>query len=109
MTKAKEISEKNHIFILRDLVIDDFCRSVTLEGKDVRLTAIEYEILLFLMQNIGNTFTAEEIYEAVWNMNAVGIGNMIAVHIRHIRLKIEKDPRRPQYLKVVWGVGYKVD
>ena len=107
--KTKRMPEKNHIYKLRDLVVDDLRHSVTLAGKNVKLTVTEYKILLLLMQHIGSPFTAAEIYESVWGMKAVGSENMIAVHIRHIREKIEEDPRDPQYLKSVWGRGYKVE
>lgn len=98
----------NHIYRIRDLVVDDRNRKVTVAGKEVRLTPIEYKILKLLVQEKGKVFSIEQIYETIWNMQAIGADNTIAVHIRHIREKIERNPKEPQYLKVVWGTGYKV-
>lgn len=91
------------------LVIDDDSKSVTIDGEPVKLTPSEYNILLFLLKNAGKVFSISQIYEAVWNEEAVTTDNTVAVHIRHIREKIEINPREPKYLKVVWGVGYKVE
>ena len=74
----------------------------------MRLTPIEYKILKLLVQDKGKVFSIDQIYENIWNMQAIGVDNTIAVHIRHIREKIEENPREPEYLKVVWGTGYKV-
>ena len=90
------------------LVIDDIRRHVTVEGRMVRLTPIEYKILRFLVQEKGKVFSNSQIYEKIWNMRAVGADNTIAVHIRHIREKIENNPKEPKYLKAVWGTGYKI-
>lgn len=90
------------------LVIDDIRRQVTVEGRIVRLTPIEYKILRFLVQEKGKVFSNSQIYEKIWNMRAVGADNTIAVHIRHIREKIENNPKEPKYLKAVWGTGYKI-
>ncbi len=98
----------NHIYRVRDLVVDDIRRKVTVGGKEVRLTPIEYKILKLLVQEKGKVFSIDQIYETIWNMQAIGVDNTIAVHIRHIREKIEENPREPEYLKVVWGTGYKV-
>lgn len=98
----------NHIYRIHDLVVDDRNRKVTVAGKEVRLTPIEYKILKLLVQEKGKVFSIEQIYETIWNMQAIGADNTIAVHIRHIREKIERNPKEPQYLKVVWGTGYKV-
>lgn len=98
----------NHIYRIRDLVVDDTRRKVTVGGKEVRLTPIEYKILKLLVREKGTVFSIDQIYETIWNMRAVGINNTIAVHIRHIREKIEENPKEPEYLKVVWGNGYKV-
>jgi len=98
----------NHIYRIRDLVVDDVKRKVTVGGKEVRLTPIEYKILKLLVQEKGKVFSIDQIYETIWNMQAIGVDNTIAVHIRHIREKIEANPREPEYLKVVWGTGYKV-
>jgi DNA-binding response OmpR family regulator len=79
------------------------------DGNNVKLTPIEYSILLLLVKNLGKVFSIDEIYESIWNEEAIGADNTVAVHIRHIREKIEINPKEPKYLKVVWGVGYKVD
>lgn len=91
------------------LVMDKKAKSLTVDGADVRLTATEYKILELLMENAGRVFSAEEIYRKVWNEDAYAVENTVMVHIRHIREKIEIDPKEPRYLKVVWGIGYKVE
>lgn len=91
------------------LVINVENKQVTVDGEPVKMTPIEYSILLLLMKNPGKTFSINEIYESIWNEEAIGVDNTVAVHIRHIREKIEINPKDPKYLKVVWGVGYKVD
>ena len=78
-------------------------------GELVKLTPIEYNILLLLLKNQGRVFSINQIYESIWNEEAIGADNTVAVHIRHIREKIEINPKDPRYLKVVWGVGYKID
>lgn len=98
----------NRIYQVDGLVVDDIQRTVTVDGKNVRLTPIEYKILRFLVQQQGKVFSNSQIYESIWNMEAFGADNTIAVHVRHIREKIESNPRQPRYLKVVWGNGYKV-
>ena len=98
----------NRIYQVDGLVVDDIQRTVTVDGKNVRLTPIEYKILRFLVQQQGKVFSNSQIYENIWNMEAFGADNTIAVHVRHIREKIESNPRQPRYLKVVWGNGYKV-
>lgn len=98
----------DRIYRVDDLVIDDTQRKVTVEGKSVRLTPIEYKILRLLVQQRGKVLSNRQIYENIWHMQAIGADNTIAVHIRHIREKIEANPKEPRYLKVVWGNGYKV-
>lgn len=98
----------NSIYRVDALEVNDIQRTVTVEGKEVRLTPIEYKILRLLVQERGRVLSISQIYEAIWNMQAIGADNTIAVHIRHIREKIERNPKEPQYLKVVWGTGYKV-
>ncbi|TCL55448.1 DNA-binding response OmpR family regulator [Kineothrix alysoides] len=98
----------NRIYRVDDLVIDDVIRKVTVVGREVKLTPIEYKILRLLVQDRGRVFSIDQIYESIWNMQAIGADNTIAVHIRHIREKIESNPKEPHYLKVVWGTGYKV-
>ena len=91
------------------LLIDDNKKQVTVDGNVVKFTPIEYNILLFLIKNQEKVFSSEQIYEAIWNEEAISVDNTIAVHIRHIREKIEIDPKDPRYLKVVWGIGYKME
>ena len=98
----------DRIYKVDELVIDDIQRKVTVEGRTVRLTPIEYKILRLLVQQKGKVFSNSQIYENISHMQAIGADNTIAVHIRHIREKIEKNPKEPRYLKVVWGNGYKV-
>ncbi len=93
---------------IRGLLIDMESKSVTVDGDEVRLTPLEYKILELLCRHLGRVFSTEEIYRQVWNDEAVS-DNAIAVHIRHIREKIEINPKEPRYLKVVWGVGYKIE
>lgn len=91
------------------LQINDDNKEVLVDGEPIRLTPIEYNILLLLVKNAGKVFSIDEIYEQIWNEEAIGADNTVAVHIRHIREKIEINPREPRYLKVVWGVGYKIE
>ena len=101
--------ENNAVFSAGGLVINDDTKEVTVDGEAVKLTPIEYNILLLLMKNQGRVFSIDQIYESIWNEDAIGADNTVAVHIRHIREKIEINPKDPRYLKVVWGVGYKID
>ena len=101
--------ESQTIYSVGGLVINDDTKEVTVDDEPVKLTPIEYNILLLLVKNQGRVFSIEQIYEKIWNEQAYGADNTVAVHIRHIREKIEINPREPRYLKVVWGVGYKVD
>ena len=101
--------DNSHLFSVGDLHINDETKEVTVSGNQVKLTPIEYNILLLLVRNAGKVFSIDEIYEKIWNEEAIGADNTVAVHIRHIREKIEINPREPRYLKVVWGVGYKVE
>ena len=91
------------------ILMDDEAKSVTVDGEPVSLTPIEYNILRLLMKNLGRVFSTAQIYEQVWNDPARGSENTVAVHIRHLREKIEIDPANPRYLKVVWGLGYKME
>lgn len=92
-----------------DLLVNDDLKKVTVDGEEVKLTPIEYNILLLLLKNKGKVYSINEIYESIWNEGAIGADNTVAVHIRHIREKIEINPKEPRYLKVVWGVGYKIE
>ena len=98
----------DRIYKVDGLEINDMRRTVTVEGREVKLTPIEYNILRLLVQQRGRVLSISQIYESIWHMRAIGADNTIAVHIRHIREKIEANPREPRYLKVVWGNGYKV-
>lgn len=91
------------------LIIDDDSKAVTLDGEPIMLTASEYKILLFLLKNKGKVFSSNRIYESVWGELALGCENVVSVHIRHIREKIEINPREPRYIKVLWGQGYRVE
>ena len=91
------------------LVINDSTKEVNVDGDIIKLTPMEYNILLLLVKNQGKVFSIKNIYEQIWNEEAIGADNTVAVHIRHIREKIEVNPRDPKYLKVVWGVGYKIE
>jgi len=95
--------------VVRGLELDRASRTVQVDGEDVRLTPKEYKILELLMENKGRVFSIEEIYEKVWNEPVYSSENTVAVHIRNIREKIEINPRDPKYLKVVWGIGYKIE
>ena len=97
------------VYVTGGLMINDDLKEVTVDGEPVKLTPIEYNILLLLVKNAGKVFSIDEIYEQIWNEEAIGADNTVAVHIRHIREKIEINPREPRYLKVVWGVGYKIE
>lgn len=97
-----------HIYRVDGLVIDDAARKVYVDEKEVKLTPIEYKILKLLVLERGKVLSVEEIYESIWHLKAIGADNTIAVHIRHIREKIEANPKEPKYVKVVWGTGYKV-
>ena len=100
----------SNIYQTGGLVINDDMKRVTVDGVVVeKLTPIQYNILLFLTKNKGRVFSIEQIYENIWNEDAINADNTVAVHIRHIREKIEINPKEPRYLKVVWGIGYKME
>lgn len=101
--------EKKEVYEVGGLSINDELKEVTVDGESVRLTPIEYNILLLLVKNQGKVFSIDQIYENIWNEEAIGADNTVAVHIRHIREKIEINPKEPRYLKVVCGVGYKIE
>ena len=100
--------EKN-VYHSGGLCINDETKIVTVDGNEVKLTPTEYNILKFLTKNKGNVYSIEKIYKNVWEEECYGAENIIAVHIRHIREKIEINPREPKYLKVIWGIGYKIE
>ncbi len=109
-TKLGNVAEENHkVYQTGGLIINDDLKEVTVDGEAVKLTPIEYNILLLLVKNQGKVFSINQIYESIWNEDAIGADNTVAVHIRHIREKIEINAKEPRYLKVVWGIGYKVE
>lgn len=101
--------KRGNVYETGGLMIDDDRKEVTVDGEAVKLTPIEYRILLFLVKNQGRVFSINQIYESIWEEEAIAADNTVAVHIRHIREKIEINPKEPHYLKVVWGLGYKVE
>ena len=101
--------ENNALYQVGGLCMNDDTKEVTVDGEPVKLTPIEYNILFLLVKNQGKVFSIDQIYENIWNEEAIGADNTVAVHICHIREKIEINPKEPRYLKVVWGVGYKVE
>ena len=101
--------ENKAIYQVGGLILNDDTKQVTVDDEPVKMTPIEYNILLLLMKNQGRVFSINQIYESIWNEEAIAADNTIAVHIRHIREKIEINPKDPRYLKVVWGLGYKVE
>ena len=101
--------DNNALYQVGGLQINDDTKEVFVDGVQIKMTPIEYSILLLLMRNPGKVFSINQIYENIWNEEAIGADNTVAVHIRHIREKIEINPKDPRYLKVVWGVGYKIE
>ena len=102
-------NEDDNTYQTGDLIINDETKQVVVEGKEIKLTPTEYNILKFLTKNKGKVYSINQIYESVWEDEAYGAENIIAVHIRHIREKIEINPKEPKYLKVIWGIGYKIE
>lgn len=105
---AAKATEEN-VYEAGGLVLNDDLKQVTVDGEIVKLTPIEFKILRLMMKNQGRVFSISQIYESIWNEEAIGADNTVAVHIRHIREKIEINPKEPRYLKVVWGIGYKIE
>ena len=108
-TTLGSIGKQNGEIVINGLCVDTESKTVKVDGELIRLTPVEYKILELLVRNRGRVFSANDIYTKVWNEQAVVGDGTIAVHVRHIREKIEINPREPKYLKIVWGVGYKVD
>ncbi len=106
---AEAPADSEKIYRTGGLMINDDRKEVTVDGEPVKLTRIEYNILLFLVKNKGKVFSIDQIYEEIWKEEAFGADNTVTVHIRHIREKIEIDPKNPKYLKVIWGIGYRVE
>ena len=108
-TMFGSLEAKSHEYRTGGLIINDESKTITVDGDEVHLTPVQYKILKLLTANAGKVFSIEEIYEKVWNETSFSPENTVAVHIRKIREKIEINPKEPKYLKVVWGVGYKVE
>ena len=106
---AMEKKDNKQIYRTGELILDDETKKVTVDDKEVKLTATEFNILKFLLKNKGKVYSIPQIYENVWKEESYGAENIIAVHIRHIREKIEINPKEPRYLKVIWGIGYKIE
>lgn len=106
---ADKENENKNIYKSGELIIKDDTKQVMVDGKEIKLTPTEYNILKFLTKNKGKVYSIEKIYENVWEDEAYAADNVIAVHIRHIREKIEINPKEPKYLKVIWGIGYKIE
>ena len=107
--RSKVAEDNSAVFSNGGITMDDNAKSVTVDGEQVSLTPIEYNILLLLMKHPGRVFSTGQIYEQVWNDPSLGSENTVAVHIRHLREKVEIDPANPRYIKVVWGLGYKME
>jgi len=103
------VTEEKNVYSSGGLVIDDDRKEVYVDDELIKLTPIEYNLLKLLVKNKGRVFSINEIYELIWNEPSYGADNIVAVHIRHIREKIEINPKEPKYLKVAWGIGYKVE
>ena len=108
-TTLGSLETKSNVYKTGGLVIDDESKTVTVDGEEIHLTPVQYKILRLLTANAGRVFSIEEIYEKVWKETAFSPENTVTVHIRKIREKIEINPKEPKYLKVVWGIGYKVE
>ena len=109
-TKLGSIAtEQTCIYQSGGLVVNDDLKTVTVDDEPVKLTPIEYNLLCFLVKNKGKVYSIQQIYEQIWHEPCYGADNIVAVHIRHIREKIEINPKEPKYLKVAWGIGYKIE
>lgn len=103
------IEKKESVFQTGGLVVDDECKVVTVDGEEAKLTPVQYKILKFLIEDAGRVYSIDQIYENVWGETPINAENTVSVHIRKIRERIEINPKEPKYLKVVWGIGYKVE
>lgn len=108
-TKLGSMTQEQHVYSSGGLVVNDERKEVFVDEEQIRLTPIEYNLLRLLVRNKGRVFSISEIYEKIWKEPSYGADNIVAVHIRHIREKIEINPKEPKYLKVVWGIGYKIE
>ena len=106
---AKKEEEKPNVYTVGPIVLDEEKKSVTVDGDEVALTPIEFNILRLLMKNPGRIYSSAQIYELVWKEDSLGAETSVSVHIRHLRQKLEINPSEPRYLKVVWGLGYKME
>lgn len=106
---AKKEEEKPNVYTVGPVVLDEEKKSVTVDGDEVALTPIEFNILRLLMKNPGRIYSSAQIYELVWKEDSLGAETSVSVHIRHLRQKLEINPSEPRYLKVVWGLGYKME
>ena len=106
---GSRVEESAQHLTVGTITLDDGTKTVTVDGAEVSMTPIEYSILRLLMANPGKVFSTKALYEAVWQESAIGSEGAVAVHIRHLREKIEIDPSNPRYLKVIWGQGYKME
>ncbi len=107
--RGQHAADREGVYTDGGITVDDGAKSVTVDGEPVSLTPIEYNILLLLIRNQGRVYSTSQIYELVWNDPSLGSENTVAVHIRHLREKVEIDPANPRYIKVVWGLGYKME
>ncbi|WP_291580626.1 response regulator transcription factor [Clostridium sp. UBA6640] len=108
-TSLGNFKGNDDVIIVRGLILNKNTKSITIDGEEARMTPLEYKILELLMENKGRVFSIDEIYEKVWKESSYNSENTVAVHIRRIREKIEINPKEPKYLKVVWGIGYKIE
>ena len=108
-TTLGSMEERTSVLKTDGLELDKDAKELRVDGEPVKLTATEYGIMLFLMSNMGSVFSTDQIYEHVWNDLACSVDNTVSVHIRRIREKIEINTKEPKYLKVVWGIGYKIE
>ena len=106
---ASPETERTGVYTVGPITLDEEAKTVTLDGEDVALTAIEFSILCLLMRSPGRIWSTSQIYEQVWKSRPYGADNAVSVHIRHLRQKLEIDPSNPRYIKVVWGLGYKIE
>ena len=104
-----QLPQKDNVYVNGGIILDDDSKTVTVEGENVSFTATEYKILRLFITNLGHVFSSSQIYESVWEDNAYSTDNIVSVHIRRIREKIEINPKEPRYIKVMWGVGYRMD
>jgi len=106
---GSRVGDTSHVLTVGSITMDDSAKTVTVDGEQVFLTPIEHSILHLLMSNPGKVYSTKALYEAVWQEAALGSEGAVAVHIRHLREKIEINPSEPRYLKVIWGQGYKIE